>query len=145
MSRHLVLIRATFPCGLNALNCALPHHLVYAISVSNNPSVALENLQNYCPLPLELVHSIESGSRTDYLERTLHIKYRAFQLRKNSFWFTLPTNEVEFIKTLNEHNFANVAGFLNKQMAPAPPPVIAIEKLPDFIAENLELCEQLLK
>ena len=143
MSRFVVLIRANRLNGHQPFDDNDPRDY-YAISVSNNPAVALASLQDYCPLPCELIHSIESGPRTNYLERTLHIKYRAFQLRKDSFWFTLPPQEVEFIKSLNECNFFEQAGFLNKAAIPPAPPVIATAELPDFIANNLELCKELL-
>lgn len=144
--RYTVLIRACAP----GYQVSVPDleltsdRAYYAISVTSNPALAVENLQNFCPLPCELIHAIHSDARTDYLERTLHIKYEPYRLRPKSFWFALPDEAVKFIQSLNERNFYQIAGFINKAAIPAPPPVIPAAELPDFIRDNLELAESLL-
>lgn len=119
---------------------------IYAISVAHNLEMAVKSLRDYSPLPCALEHSIHAGSRTEYLERTLQIKFRA--KLSHSFWYRLAPEDVEFIKSLTDSNFARIAGFLNKQAAPAPAgpaPAIAPDALPDFITQQMELAERLLK
>ena len=135
---YIVLIKAS--CG--HANAAP----IYAISQATNPENALTMLRAHCPIPVKLLHAIRAGNRSEYLERSLHIRYRAQQL--HSYWFLLSDQDLAFIKTLDDTNFFRIAGFLNKQAAPPPPepaPVIAPNALPDFINEQIALAERLSK
>lgn len=136
MSYYVVLIQALYP----------PDPLRYAISTATNPQYALNSLHTYSPIACQLIHTIRADNRAEYLERTLHIKFRSKQLR--GFWFRLDPQDVTFIQTLTDKNFFQIAGFLNRQAAPPPPPpkpVIAAEDMPDFLAKQLALCNKLLK
>lgn len=140
MSRYVVLIYA----DRYGVTETVRDNRLYAITVASNPGPALESLQAYWPVKLELVHAIEAGNRTDDLERTLHIKFRAQRAPYGAFWFILKGSDVELIKSITGANLTRVSGMLKRQLAPPPEPVIATKDLPDFIAEQLEKCENLL-
>lgn len=135
MSYYVVLIKAQCSGFLN----------LYAISTAANPEAALAQLQTYSPVPCELVHSIRAQNRTDYLEKTLHIKFRHKQ--HHSFWFMLDENDRKFITSITAENFFQISGLIAKTFAPPapPPPKVSADELSDLIAENIALAERLSK
>lgn len=85
---------------------------LYALTTTTNPAVGVPALQNYCPLPLELLHSIHTGNSTDNLIRTLRIKFQD-QL-SHSFWYHLTPEQVVFIQEITQENFRRVVGLIHK-------------------------------
>ena len=136
MSQYLILARTTnllykgfeYPCGQ-----------VYALTTSNHPPTGLSYLQNYCPLTLEIVHVIHSRNQTEILEQTLRIKFRDRLL--HSFWYTFTPKEISLIKSLNEQNFSNMIGFIQRELKR---PEMNREQLEQFVSEQLQKAESAL-
>jgi hypothetical protein len=105
---------------------------LYALTTSNHPPTGLSLLQNYCPVKLELLHTIHTASQTDILRQTLEIKFRHRLL--HSFWYALDLNEIEFICNLNERNFSQMIGFIHKQLRKSE---MSENQTRDFIAEQI--------
>lgn len=110
MSQYLILIRTVLTFDFVP---GEPNH-AYALTTTNYPPTGLSILQNYCPFALETVHTIHSGNQTDVLLQTLQIKYRKQLIR--SFWYDFTFQEVSDIQALNERNFSQMIGFIQKQL-----------------------------
>ena len=130
MSQYVVLIEAQLDC-IGTIN---PH----AISIATNPERALEIMQNYCPVPLKLIHAIHTANRTEHLEKTLRIRYHSKRL--HGFWFNLATEEIAFLKSITPQNLINMPGLLKKM----PPPDTTRSDLEALIKKNLAIASDLL-
>lgn len=120
-----------------------PQTEICALTTSGNPEVGLSSLQNYCPIPLELVHTIESATRTDDLERTLSIRYNAQRIRPHSFWYYLTPADIAFIRTIHRDNLMRITGIIKRQLA--PPPQVNGKPIGDAITDMLAQCDYMLK
>lgn len=109
---------------------------LYALTTTNHPATGLALLQNYCPVKLQTVHTINSRNQTEILQRTLQIKFQHRLL--HSFWYAFSLDEVEFIKSLNEHNFSNMIGFIQRQLKK---PDMDSAELQAFVNEQLQKAE----
>lgn len=134
MSQYILLIKAPLTYGLHApgnLRLSTPHDS-YALTTSNHPPTGLLILQNYNPSRLTLIHSIRAASGTDNLLRTLEIKFHSKHL--HSFWYAFLPEDIEFIKSLNESNFNQMIGLIQRQLKK---PDMSAPELDNFIAEQL--------
>jgi hypothetical protein len=70
---------------------------IYKIGKSRKPGRRLETIQQYSPLPLEIVHLIPAD-QAHKLEATLHEHYS--HKRLHGEWFELTLDEVIFIESI---------------------------------------------
>ena len=136
MSQYVILIRSVNTFDLEPGN---PDY-VYALTTSNHPPTGLTMLQNYCPVKLETIHYIRAGNGTDNLLLTLRIKFQDRQL--HSFWYAFSTEDVTFIKSLNESNFNSMIGLIQRQLKK---PEMDQAQTQEFINEQLKKAESALR
>lgn len=131
MSQFVILAQTPV---IHILSTDDPYHAIYALTTSNDPVIGLAILNNYSPLPMQLIHSIHAGNRTDLLKQTLEIKFRP-QLLHN-IWYNFASEHLAFLRSLNESNFAQMIGFIQKGLAP---PEMTKEQMQ---ADNARLLEK---
>lgn len=110
--------------------------IFYALTTTNHPPTGLLNLQNFCPVKLEAIHFINSRNQTDILLKALQIKFQHRLL--HSFWYAFSPEDITFIKALNEHNFSNMIGFIQRGLKK---PDMNQDQLQAFIQEQLQKAE----
>lgn len=130
MSRYVVLIKAVafYPVGeilKEPLN-------LYALTTSNHPPTGLERLSDCSPINLTLVHSIYSANRTDYLLRTLQIKF--IKQLSHSFWYHFTAEHVDFITGINQANLSSMIGLIHKAERK---PEKTVDEVNKMLAEGL--------
>lgn len=126
MSQYVILVRT------DSL-LPLPR---FALTTSNNPATGLAILQNCSPVKLALMHSIHTANRTEVVERTLQIKYRT--RLHHGFWYDLTPQDVADICALNESNFQNMIGLIQKSLVK---PSLSETETKALIAEALQQAE----
>lgn len=109
---------------------------LYALTTSSNPAAGISILQDYCPVPLELLHTISTGNSTDNLIKTLRIKFHS-QL-SHSFWYNLNPEQVAFIQTITTENFRNIIGLIHKAERKAD---LNQDEVNELLAESLKKAE----
>ena len=137
MSQYVILIQTA---NMSLTDDYARPITLYALTTTSFPPTGLAVLQNYCPVKLETVHSIHTRMQTDYLLRTLQIKFQPRLL--HSFWYALAQDEIEFIKSLNEHNFSNMIGLIHRQLKK---PETNATQGANFIAGQIAKAESALK
>lgn len=133
MSQYVILIETSLASDdLKESRCALV--------TSSNPPSGLEHLQDYCPIPIKLIHSIQAANRTDYLLKTLQIKFK--QAHRYSFWYDLNTEQIAFIKSITAENLSNMIGLIHKAERK---PDLNRDEVSALIAASLATTEKILK
>ncbi len=113
---------------------------IYALTTSNRPPTGLALLQNYCPVRLAIIHTIAAGNQTEYLERTLKIKFHNRLL--HSFWYAFSLDDIAFLQSLNERNFSSMIGFIHRQLKK---PEMDQNQGEQYVKDLLQKAEQALK
>ena len=106
---------------------------LYALTRTNHPPTGLDLLQSWCPVKLQTIHVIHTRNQTETLLQTLQIKFQHRQL--HSFWYAFTPDDITFLKSLTETNFASMIGFIQRQLKK---PDMSEVQLQQFINEQLE-------
>jgi len=124
MSQYIILAKAN------------TEPIYYALTTSNHPPTGMQTLQNFCPIVLELLHTIHTDNSSDNLLRTLQIKFKP--QHTHSFWYQLQPEHITFIQSITTANFHNIIGLIHKQERK---PDLNNEEVQTLIAESLKKAE----